>query len=132
MRGQGIILPDIRGIAKLKPQWKHLIQQFTTTGQHYLRSEVVPAGKIWYVTYTSYGFNVGDVSDVLYEVDDSNDNREAIISMKPDMTKAETVDIFAAFWLPEGYKLACRFNVVTTSPTCWFTVMYLEFDTGGF
>jgi len=132
MLGQGISIPDIQGIANLKPKWQHLIQQFTSTGQQWLRSDVVPAGKIWYVTYTSFGFNVGDVSDVLYEVEYADDSRQAIISMKPDMTMAETVDIFAAFWLPENYKLACRFNVVTTSPTCWFTVMYLEFVTGGF
>jgi len=131
MLGQGISIPDIQGIANLKPKCAFVMQTFTEVGQQFLRTEVVPAGKIWYVTYSSYGYNVGDISDVLYQVEDDANNRKAIISMNPDLTAAETVDLFAAFWLPEGYKLACRFNVVITNPSCWLTVMYLEFVTGG-
>lgn len=131
MLGQGISIPDIQGIANLKPKRAYVSALFTTTGYQWLRTDVVPAGKIWYVTYSSYGFNIGDVSDALYEVEDSANNRLAIISMKPDLAMANSIDLFAAFWLPEGYKLACRFNVVTTNPTCWLTVMYLEFTTGG-
>jgi len=132
MLGQGISIPDIQGIANLKPKGVYKSQQFTATGQQWLRSDDVPAGKIWYVTYSSVGFNAGDVSDCLYQLEYTDNTRRAILAMFPDLVAADTKNLFAAFWIPEKNHLAARFNVVTTSPTCWLTAMYLEFTTGGF
>jgi len=132
MLGQGISIPDIQGIANLKPKWVYITQQFTTTGQQWLRSADVPDAKIRYVTYSSLGFNVGDISDCLYQLEYTDNSRAAILAMFPDLTVGDTKNIFAAFWIPEKYHLAVRFNVVATSPTAWLTAMYLEFTTGGY
>jgi len=132
MLGQGISIPDLQGIANLKPHIVGLLSTFSVTGQQWLRSDPVPEGKLWQVTYSSFGFNSGDVSDCLYEIEDSSNTRVAILVMRPDLAAATTINPRGGFWLSEGKKLAARFNVTTVSPTCWLTATYLEFVTGGF
>jgi len=127
----GIVLPDLTGIAGLKPLQIFLQETFSATGQQFLRSDVCPETSLWYITYSSVGFNVGDVSDCLFEIEDENNNREGIIAMFPDLTKAKTENFFASFWVKPGQKLAARFNVVTTNPTCWLLAVGLEFSWGG-
>lgn len=131
MPATGIVLPDLAGIAGLKPLRIHVLSTFGATGQQFIRSDVCPNNKVWYITFSSVGFNVGDVSDCLYAIEDSANTRLAILSMWPDLVKAKTENFFGAFWLLPGQKLSARFNVETTSPTCWITAMGLEFSFSG-
>jgi len=126
MPATGIVLPDLAGIAGLKPLRIAPATKFTATGQQFLRSDVCPPGKLWYIGYTSVGFNDGDVSDCLVEIEDANNARKAILAMFPDLTKAKTENFFATYWIGPGEKLAARFNVVTTSPTSWLTALGFE------
>jgi len=131
MASVGVVLPDLTGIAGLKPLQIFLQEMFESTGQQFVRSEVCPEDKVWYITYSSVGFNVGDVKDCLYEIEDESNNRVGIIAMFPDLTMAKTENFFASFWVMPGQKLAARFNVVTTKPTCWLLAVGLEFSWGG-
>jgi len=124
----GIVLPDLTGIAGLRPLQIFLQQTFTATGFQYLRSDVCPEDKVWYITYSSVGFNVGEVSDCLFEIEDENDNRVAILAMFPDLVKAKTENFFASFWVMPKQKLAARFHVTATNPTCWMLAAGLEFS----
>ena len=132
MLGQGISIPSLQGIANLKPHIVGLLDTFSVTGQQWLRTDLVPEGKLWQVAYSSFGFNSGDVSDCLYEIEDSVNTRVAVLSMQPDLAAATTIDLTGGFWVNEGKKLGARFDVTTVSPTCWLTVTYLEFVTGGY
>ena len=122
----GIVLPDLAGIAGLKPLRISIQTQFTITGVKFLRSDVCPPGKLWYIGYTSVGFNVGDVSDCLVEIENANNGRMAILAMFPNLTKAQTENFFATYWIGPGEKLAARFNVVATGPTCWLAALGFE------
>ena len=132
MLGQGISIPDLQGIANLKPHIIRERQMFDTTGGQWIRTDPVPEGKLWYVTYSSFGFNGGDVSRAIYRIEDSNNNELAILLMRPDLAAATSIDLTGGFWLSEGKKLSVVFTVSNTSPFCWLTVTYLEFTTGGF
>ena len=122
----GIVLPDLAGIAGLKPLRIALLTRVATTGQQFLRSDVCPPGKLWYIGYTSVGFNLGDVSDCMLAIEDENNARKAILAMFPDLIKAKTENLFATYWIGPGEKLAARFNVVTPAPTCWLTALGFE------
>lgn len=131
MPGVGIVIPDLKGIAELKPLRIHVASTFGATGQQFVRSDVCPNNKVWYITFSSVGCNGGDVSDCLYAIEDSANARLAILSMWPDLITGKTENFFGAFWLLPGQKLSARFNVVTTPPTCWITAMGLEFSFSG-
>ena len=126
MPATGIVLPDLAGIAGLKPLRITAETRFAETGQQFLRSDVCPPGKLWYIGYTSVGFNVGDVSDCLVEIEDSNNARKAILAMFPNLTMSKTENLFATYCIGPGEKLAARFNVVTIGPTCWYTALGFE------
>jgi len=131
MPGVGIVIPDLRGIAELKPLRIHVLTTFTSTGQQFVRTDLCPNNKVWYITFSSVGFNLGDVSDCLYAIEDSADKRLAILSMWPDLAMAKTENLFGAFWLLPGQKLSARFNVERTNATCWITAMGIEFSFSG-
>lgn len=126
MPATGIILPDLAGIAGLKPLRIALQTEFTATGTQFLRSGVCPPGKLWYISYTSVGFNNGDVSECLVEIEDANNARKAILAMFPDLTSFKMENFFATYWIGPGEKLAARFKVVTTSPICRLTALGFE------
>ena len=126
MPATGIVLPDLAGIAGLKPLRIAVQTQFMAPGQQFLRSDVCPPGKLWYIGYTSVGFNVGDVSDCMLGIEGANNVRRAILAMFPDLTEAKTENFFATYWIRPGEKLAVRFNVVAGFPTCWLTAVGFE------
>lgn len=126
MPATGIVLPDLAGIAGLKPLRIALRTQFTETGRQFLRSNLCPPGKLWYIGYMSVGFSLGDVSDCLVEIEDANNAKVANLARFPDLTEGKTENFFATYWIGPGEKLAARFNVVTTTPICWLTALGFE------
>jgi len=126
----GIILPELSGYANLRVFCIFIQEVFTALGDFYIRSAVCPINKLWKVTYSSFGHNNGVVSNCLYELETSADVRIGIIAMYPSLTKAETKNVFATLWVAQNQKLAVRFTVTTTSPTCWFYASVEEYDYG--
>lgn len=131
MPSVGVVIPDLRGIAELKPLSIHNVTRFTSKGLGYIRTAVCPTGEVWFITHLSVGFNMGDVSDCLCQIEDNLNNRLAIISMWSNLVRAQTYPIYGSFWLMPGQKLSARFNVTSPSPTCWLTAMGLAFSFSG-
>lgn len=126
MGGVGVTVPDLAGIAGLQPLRIALQSPFTTMGQQFLKSDVCPPGKLWYISYTSVGFNDGEVSHCLVEIEDANNVRKAILAMFPDLAIAKSENLFATYCIRPGEKLVARFNVVATAPYCWLTALGFE------
>lgn len=127
----GVVLPDLAGWGGFKVKYSYNVDTFTSTGLQYVRGDTCPWGKAQKITYTSLGFNVGSVSDCLFEVVDELNARVLIAAMFPNLTLGQTENIFATIWITGGQKLSARFNVVTIQPTCWLAYSIEEYDWGG-
>jgi len=126
MSGSGIVIPDLLGIASMKPIILSDTGSFGSTGYNYIRLPSVPRGKVHYITAVNVFYWTGDVLEFYIEIEDESDARIGGLKRTRNVTKYETTEVIVPFFVTEGNKLAVRINVSTATCDCRLTAFGVE------
>jgi len=126
MSSNGIVIPDLLGIASLKPLSLYKSESFSSTGANHIYSNPCPVNRIWCLTHICIGFVSGEVNLPILDILDEGDTRRVLLARLPDLTSGETVNFYGMYWAFPGDKLHVRYNVQTTSPTCYLSASGIE------